>query len=135
MEVKEFIDLLRRNVPEETLEDHHRAILNIVPKKGCLFTLSCDLVDLIRDGNYIYLSNDTEGVSAINLLLSNDESWYKDKNIAFEVYGLDESETDTNSQIIIVTDIVSEDICIKTEDNNIIIDLSIPYICSGQYIR
>lgn len=131
MKVTEFISLLKRNVSEEELKDHNKVVLNIIPKKGWKFNLSCNLTNLILEDDYIFANNSDFDLSVIDLLLDIDECYYRNKDIVFEVYGPDENNT--NSQIIIIDTIGSEDITIKTENNNIIIDLYIEYICSGQY--
>lgn len=133
MKVTEFIGLLKRNVSEEKLKDHDKVVLNIIPKKGWKFNLSCNLTNLMVEDDYIFANNYDSGLSAIDLLLDIDECHYGNKDIVFEVYGIDESNI--NNQIIIVDTIGSEDITIKTENNNIVIDLYIEYICSGQYVR
>ena len=133
MKVTEFIGLLKRNVSEEKLKDHDKVLLNVIPKKGWKFNLSCNLSNLMIEDDYIFVNNYDSGLSAIDLLLDIDEYHYGNKDIVFEVYGIDESNI--NNQIIIVDTIGSEDITIKTENNNIVIDLYIEYICSGQYVR
>lgn len=133
MKVTEFIGLLKRNVSEEKLKDHDKVVLNIIPKKGWKFNLSCNLTNLMVEDDYIFANNYDSGLSAIDLLLDIDECHYRNKDIVFEVYGIDESNI--NNQIIIVDTIRSEDITIKTKNNNIVIDLYIEYICSGQYVR
>lgn len=133
MKVTEFIGLLKRNVSEEKLKDHDKVLLNVIPKKGWKFNLSCNLTNLMVEDDYIFANNYDSGLSAIDLLLDIDECHYGNKDIVFEVYGIDESNI--NNQIIIVDTIRSEDITIKTENNNIVIDLYIEYICSGQYVR
>ncbi len=133
MKVTEFIGLLKRNVSEEKLKDHDKVVLNIIPKKGWKFNLSCNLSNLMIEDDYIFANNYDSSLSAIDLLLDIDECHYGNKDIVFEVYGIDESNI--NNQIIIVDTIRSEDITIKTKNNNIVIDLYIEYICSGQYVR
>ena len=133
MKVTEFIGLLKRNVSEEKLKDHDKVLLNVIPKKGWKFNLSCNLSNLMIEDDYIFVNNYDSGLSAIDLLLDIDECHYGNKDIVFEVYGIDESNI--NNQIIIVDTIGSEDITIKTENNNIVIDLYIEYICSGQNVR
>lgn len=134
MKVTEFIGLLKRNVSEEKLKYHDKVVLNIIPKKGWKFNLSCNLTNLMVEDDYIFANNYDSGLSAIDLLLDINECHYGNKDIVFEVYGVDESNI--NNQIIIVDTIGSEDITIKTENNNnIVIDLYIEYICSSQYVR
>lgn len=123
MKVTEFIGLLKRNVSEEKLKDHNKVLLNVIPKKGWKFNLSCNLSNLMIEDDYIFANNYDSGLSAIDLLLDIDECHHGNKDIVFEVYGVDESNI--NNQIIIVDTIVSEDITIKTENNNIVIDLYI----------
>ena len=100
MKVTEFIGLLKRNVSEEKLKDHDKVLLNVIPKKGWKFNLSCNLSNLMIEDDYIFVNNYDSGLSAIDLLLDIDECHYGNKDIVFEVYGVDESNI--NNQIIII---------------------------------